>query len=118
MLGPVRELARTLLSFAETRARLAAAELDEQVVRFVEIALWGALAVFFFGVAIVFAAVLIVLLAWDSHRLFAAGLLAALFALATGVAALLARARLRERPKFLQATLEELRKDRDRMGAP
>jgi len=39
MLASVRELARSLLSIVETRARLAANELEEQTVRLVEIAL-------------------------------------------------------------------------------
>ncbi len=116
MLGPVRELARTLLSFALTRTRLAATELEEQALRLIEILIWLAAALFFLGIAVVFAAVLVVLLFWDSNRLLAAGLLAALFvAIGTG-AALIARLRLRERPKLLAATLAELERDRDTLG--
>jgi uncharacterized membrane protein YqjE len=116
MLGPVRELARTLLSFALTRTRLAATELEEQALRLTEILIWLATALFFFGIAVVFAAVLVVLLFWDSNRLLAAGLLAALFIAIGGGAALVARARLRERPKLLAATLAELERDRDTLG--
>jgi uncharacterized membrane protein YqjE len=116
MSGPVRELARTLLSFALTRTRLAATELEEQAVRLVEILIWLTAALFFLGVALVFAAVLVVLVFWDSNRLLAAGLLAALFvSIGTG-AALIARVRLRERPKLLAATLAEFERDRDALG--
>ncbi|HEY8068576.1 MAG TPA: phage holin family protein [Burkholderiales bacterium] len=118
MLGPVRELARTLLSFALTRTRLAATELEEQALRLVEILVWLAVALFFLGVALVFAAVLVVLLFWDSNRLLAAGLLAALFVSIGAGAALIARLRLRERPKLLAATLAELERDRDTLGQP
>lgn len=118
MLGPVRELARTLLSFALTRTRLAATEIEEQALRLIEILVWIALALFFLGVAVVFAAVLVVLLFWDSNRLLAAGLLAALFVAIGAGAALVARARLRERPKLLAATLAELERDRDTLGNP
>jgi uncharacterized membrane protein YqjE len=118
MLGSLRELARTLLSFAETRARLAATELEEQAVRLTEILVWILAALFFFGVALVFAAVLIVLLFWDSNRLLAAGLLAALFFGCGAAAAFISRARMRERPRFLAATLAELEQDRDRAGRP
>ncbi len=117
MLGPVRELARTLLSFVLTRSRLAATELEEQAFRLIEIVVWLAAALFFAGLALVFAAVLVVLLFWDSNRLLAAGLLAALFVGAGTLAALVARARLRERPKFLAATLAELEKDRATLEA-
>jgi len=118
MPGPVREFARTLLSFALTRTRLAATEIEEQALRLVEILVWLALALFFLGIAVVFAAVLVVLVFWDANRLLAAGLLAALFvSLGTG-AALVARRHLRERPKLLAATLAELERDRDTLGQP
>lgn len=118
MLGSLRELARTLLSFAETRARLAATELEEQAVRFIEILVWILAALFFFGVALVFAAILIVLLFWDSNRLLAAGLLAVLFLGIGAAAAFIARVHMRERPMFLAATLAELEQDRNRVGPP
>jgi uncharacterized membrane protein YqjE len=118
MPGPVREFARTLLSFALTRTRLAATELEEQALRLIEILIWLTAALFFLGIAIMFAAVLVVLVFWDSNRLLATGLLAALFvSIGTG-AALIARLRLRERPKLLSATLAELERDRDTLGQP
>jgi uncharacterized membrane protein YqjE len=118
MLGPVREFARTLLSFVLTRTRLAATELEEQVLRLIEILVWIAAALFFLGIAIVFAALLVVLLFWDSNRLLAAGLLTALFVSFGTGAALIARRLLRERPKFFAATLAELERDRDTLGQP
>jgi uncharacterized membrane protein YqjE len=118
MPGPVRELARTLLSFAVTRARLAAAELEEQALRLTEILIWLLVALFFLGVATVFGAVLVVLLFWDSNRVLAAGLLAALFVSIGIGAALIARVRMTERPKLLAATLTELERDRDTLGRP
>ncbi|SRR5258706_6318302 len=118
MLGPVRDFARTLLSFVLTRTRLAATELEEQALRLIEILVWLAAALFFLGIAIVFVALLLVLLFWDSNRLLAAGLLAALFvSIGTG-AALVARRLLRERPKLLAATLAELERDRETLGQP
>ncbi|MGQ0512162.1 MAG: phage holin family protein [Betaproteobacteria bacterium] len=116
MLGPVRELARTLLSFAATRTRLAATEVEEQALRLLEIVAWLAAALFFLGAGLVFAAILVVLLFWDSNRLLAAGLMAAGFTGAGVAAALFARARLHQRPKFLAATLAEIERDRDTLG--
>lgn len=118
MLGRVRELARTALSIAETRAELAATELEEQALRWAEIALWAALAAFFLGAALVFIAILVILLFWDSNRLLAAGIVGALFLCAGGAGLLLARARLRERPRLFSATVAELRKDRERIERP
>ena len=111
-------IARTLLSFALTRSRLAATELEEQALRLVEILAWLAAALFFLGVALLFGAVLVVLAFWDSNRVLAAGLLAALFVAAGTGAALVARLRLRERPKLFAATLAELERDRDTLGQP
>lgn len=118
MLGPVREIARTLLSYAVTRTRLAAAEVEEQGLRLIEILVWLVAALFFLGIAIVFLAVLAVLLFWDSNRLLAAGLLAVLFVSAGTVAALIARRLLSERPPLLAATLAELERDRNTLGQP
>jgi len=118
MLGPVRDFARTLLSFVLTRTRLAATELEEQALRLIEIMVWLAVALFFIGIAIVFTALLVVLLFWDSNRLLAAGLLTTLFVSIGAGAALISRRLLRERPKFLGATLAELERDRDTLGHP
>ncbi len=109
MLGPVRELARL---------RLAATEAEEQALRLLEIGIWVAAAFLFLGAALVFDAILVVLLFWDANRLLAAGLVAAGFIGAGTAAALFARARLRERPKFLAATLAEFERDRDTLGRP
>lgn len=117
MLGSLRELARTLLAFAETRARLAAADIEEQAVRFIEIALLAALALFFFIVGIVFVSIIALLALWDADRLLGASILGGLYFVAGAVAATLMRKRLRDRPPFLAATLEELRKDRERLEA-
>jgi uncharacterized membrane protein YqjE len=118
MLGPVRDFARTLLSFVLTRTRLAATELEEQALRLIEILAWLAVALFFIGIAIVFAAVLVVLLFWDSNRVLAAALLTTLFVSVGAGAALISRRLLRERPKLLAATLAELERDRETLGHP
>jgi uncharacterized membrane protein YqjE len=116
MPGLVREFARSLLSFAETRARIAANELEEQFARVFEIGVWAVASAVLLVLAVVMASVCIVLALWDTHRVLAAGLLTALY-LVTGIAAaLIARARMKERPKFLAATLEELAKDREQMA--
>jgi len=118
MSGPVREFARTLLSFALTRTRLAATEMEEQALRLVEILLWLAVALFFCGIAILFVAIFVVLAFWDSNRVLASGLLAGLFVAAATGSAMLARRCMRERPKFLAATIAELERDRNSLGHP
>lgn len=116
--SPVRGLARALISFVETRARLAAGEFEEQALRLSEVALWALAALFAAGVALVMLSLFAVLLFWDSHRVLAAGLVGALWLAGAAACALVARARMRERPRFLSATLAELARDRSRFGGP
>jgi uncharacterized membrane protein YqjE len=118
MLGSLRELARTLLSLAATRTRLAATEIEEQAVRGLEILIWVVAALFLAGVALVFCAVLVVLLFWDDNRVLAAGLIAGGLVAACAGAAWLAYARMRERPPLLAQTLAELKRDHDALSRP
>lgn len=114
----VRSTVRTLLSFAETRARLAANEFEEQLLRLLEVAAWAVAAVFFFAIAVLLVCLFIVLVFWDSNRILAAGLIAGLFVAGGGASVLMVRSCLAARPKFLAATLAEFEKDRQRMGKP
>lgn len=114
----VRSAVRTLLAFAETRARLAANEVEEQALRLLEILVWGAAAVLFFCIALVFVSLFIVLVFWDSNRLLAAGLVAGFFVTGATVSMLMVRAGLAARPRFLAATLAELQKDRAQVSPP
>ncbi len=114
----VRSAVRTLLSFAETRARLAANEFEEQLLRLLEVAAWAVAAVFFFAIAVLLVSLFIILVFWDANRVLAAGLLAGLFVAGGGVSVMMVRACLAARPKFLAATLAEFEKDRQKMGRP
>jgi uncharacterized membrane protein YqjE len=117
-LGPVRRFASTLISYAETRTRLAANELEEQVTRWYEIAVWTLITLFFLGVAAVLGAVFVVIAFWDEHRLLAAGLLAAGF-LVCGIAGILfVRRLMAQRPCLFTSTLGELARDRERAEKP
>lgn len=111
----VRSVVRSLLSFAETRARIAASEFEEQLLRLLEVAVWTIAALLLFFIALLLIAFFIVLVFWDSNRLLATGLLAALFASAGGFGVLMVRNCLSARPMFLAATLAEFEKDRERM---
>ena len=118
MSSPVRGFARTLISFIETRVGLAASEFEEQALRLAEVALWALAGLVTASIALLMLSIFAVLLFWDSHRMLAAALVGALWLAAAAVCGLLAWARMRERPKFLSATLAELAKDRSRFGNP
>ena len=114
----VRTVARSLLSFVETRTRIAASEFEEQLLRLVEVAVWAVAAMFLLGIGATLLSLFIVLVFWDSNRVLAAGLLAVLFLAGGGFSALMARTCLAARPKFLATTLAELGKDRERLQKP
>ena len=116
--SPVRGLVRSLISFVETRAQIAATEFEEQALRLSEVALWALAALFAAGIALLMLSLFVVLLFWDTHRVLAAGLVGALWLGGAALSALVARSHLRARPKFLAATLAELAKDRARFAKP
>ena len=115
LLDSLRNLVRTFLAIVETRIEIFASEIDEERTRLARIALLAAVAAFCLGLAMILLVFFLVVLFWESDRLLAIGVLAGVFA-AGGIAACLGlRAAISKRPKFLSATLAELRKDGTRL---
>jgi len=111
LLESLRGVAKTFVALVQTRIEIFASEVDEERTRVGRILVLAVVALFCLGLALVLGVLLIVVLFWDNNRLLALGLLTGVFALG-GVGALLAlRSAVRNRPKFLSATLAELRKD-------
>ena len=118
LLDSLRNLARTFLAIVHTRIEIFASELDEERTRLAQITLLAAVAAFCLGLAVILLVFFLVVLFWESDRLLAIGVLAGVFA-AGGIAACLGlRAAISKRPKFLSATLAELRKDGTRLEGP
>jgi uncharacterized membrane protein YqjE len=117
LLSSLRCLTSTLIEVLYTRVELFAVELDEERRRITQ-ALWlAAMGAFCLSLGILLAVLFLVVLFWDTHRLLVLGILAFGF-LAAGIAALLTfRARLADRTRLFSQTLEELRRDRDRMDS-
>jgi uncharacterized membrane protein YqjE len=111
LLESLRNLAKTFIALVQTHVEIFASEIDEERTRLARIVVLALTALFCIGLAVVLCVLLVVVLFWEDNRLLAIGVLAGLFALG-GLAALLAlRTAVRQRPKFLSATLAELRKD-------
>jgi uncharacterized membrane protein YqjE len=111
LIESLRRLAKTFVALVQTRIELFASEIDEERTRLARILVLAVVALFCLGLAIVLGVLLVAVVFWENNRLLALGILAGLFALG-GFAALLAlRAVVQDRPKFLSATLAELRKD-------
>ncbi len=58
----------------------------------------------------------ILIVFWDTHRLLAAGLITAFFAILATIAGLVVRHRLQGRTRLLAATIAELRRDAATLG--
>jgi uncharacterized membrane protein YqjE len=104
-------LAATLLAMVHTRLELASVEMEEQSQRYLGYLLLSLLALFLFGIAIVMAALFVVILFWDSHRIAAVLGVAAAFGLAAAAVGLKVRSGFASEAPLLSATLGELRKD-------
>lgn len=116
--GSVRGLAATLVAAARTRIELATIEIEEEIARLSTLLAYAVAA----GVLLFFAVVLVVLFVlaafWDSHRLLALGLLAALFIVAGVAASLAFRKRSREKPRLFGASHDEWAKDYEELIRP
>ena len=106
----------TLVALAHTRLDLASTEIEEQAERLVSLLMWGVAAVFVGSVALLLCALALVAAYWETHRLLVTiGL--ALVGLAAAIATILGFvSRIRARPRFFEATLAELAKDRERLS--
>jgi len=116
MFDSLKQLLGTLAGIAQTRIELLGTEVEEQVARLSSMLLWTIVSLFLAFTAAVLVAVAVLVVFWDTNRILAAVLLAAGFALLALISWLRVRAVARGRPHLFQATLEELAKDRDRLG--
>jgi uncharacterized membrane protein YqjE len=108
----------TLLELGSTRLELISVELQEQIEYAAGVLLWGIAAIFFASLTVLLLAFTIVIVFWDEHRLLAAGVVTAGFALIALTAVVVVRRRLRTRPRFLAATAGELKRDAAALAAP
>lgn len=120
--GPIRRLfgsaanaLATILELGRTRLELATVEVQLEIRRVAEIAVWLMLAVQAAILALFLLGFWIVVLFWDSHRLLAVGLMAGFFALLALFASLMLAFRIRTKPPLLQGTLSELERDTERL---
>lgn len=118
LLQSIKHLGRTALGAAQTRLEILATEIEEERVRLEQMLLVALAAAFCLAMAIVLTAGVVVLYFWDSHRLLAAGVLAALFFAAGAALALMLRQQAKSRPKAFAVTRGELAKDRDALQEP
>ena len=79
LLGNARAVLVALLEIGQTRLQLASTELEEERLRIAELLLFATAALFFLGIGIVLATLLVVLLFWDGPRVLVLAAAATLF---------------------------------------
>ena len=117
LMGSVKRLAATLTSIVSTRLELLANELQEERLRLTQMLLFALFALFCFGMALLLFTVFIVVLFWDDHRLAVLGALSLVFFASGTLAAVLLRGKAQEKSRLFSASLAELEKDREMLGA-
>lgn len=101
----------TLILVAKSRLELVSVELEEQIAYAANLLVWTLVAVFSAALGLLFLAITILIAFPERYRLLAAGgVTVALIGLAVG-AILVVRSRLRARPRFLVASINELAHD-------
>lgn len=116
LLASLRALVATGVALLQTRLELLSVELQDEQLRLRAMLLYGVAAVLLGAFGLVFVAVFVTVLLWDSHRLLALGIFSALF-LAAGIACAAVTARhARSGSKLFSASLAELRRDREALG--
>jgi uncharacterized membrane protein YqjE len=107
----VGRLAGTLVGILHTRLGLIAVEVEEEMAHFSSYLLWSLVALFCGGVALLLGVLLIVALFWDTHRIAVLVSLIAVFAASALVLAWRLSNSLKNKPRLLAYSLNELSND-------
>jgi uncharacterized membrane protein YqjE len=118
LFASLRKLGSTLFATLHSRVELLALELERERSRVTRLVLLALVALFFIALGAITATIFIIVLFWDSQRLVVIGFLTVLyFAIGAGFLAFVRReAQLSKRP--FSSSLDELRRDRDRLTRP
>ncbi len=111
ILETVGRIGGTMLAMVETRLELAALEVEEESQRLLGYFALALLSLILFGIAMVLVSLAIILVFWETYRLPAALVLAALFAGAGTIVGMKLKTAFKTRPRMLAATVAELNKD-------
>lgn len=113
-----KALVATLAALVHTRLELLSTELQEEIGRVALLMLWGAVALFFAFLSIIFLALVILIFFWDDHRMLAASLLAVVFVVLAIAAGTAAWKQIAAKGRPFDASLNELAKDREQLSSP
>lgn len=112
LFASLRGLIATAVGLLHTRFELLATELEEEKLRLISVMVYGAAAFFLLSFGLVFLAIFLTVLFWDSNRLLVIGGFTAAFLFFGIGALLLARQQIRHGSRLFAASLSELAQDR------
>ena len=113
LMDSAKRMLATVIALVSTRLELFTTEIEEEIHRAASILMWAVVALFFGSLTVLMVAFTVIIIFWDDHRILAASLVTASFLLATLIFALLARSRLKSKARFMGASIEELKRDRE-----
>lgn len=116
-MASVRRMLSTATSIVSTRLELLANELHEERLRLTQMLFFALSALFCFGMAALLLTLLIVVLFWDEHRLVVLGVMSAVFIASGALMVALLRSKAESGSRLFSASLAELAKDREQLGA-
>ena len=112
LLASIRHFGATIVALLHTRIELLTTEVEEELQRGIYILVWIMLALLFGGLSVLMLAATLIIIFWDDHRILVAALITAAFMTTAVVMVYLANARVKEKPRFMAASIEELKRDR------
>jgi uncharacterized membrane protein YqjE len=116
--GAFGRFSASVLALGRIRLELLAIEVQEEKERIASMLVWAVVAAFLGCFALVFLALFITLLLWDSHRLLALGGFTALFLVLAAVGVLRLRELFGTGSSLFQSTIAELREDSRALKQP
>lgn len=116
LLASLRRLLATSLEILQTRVEIVATEFEEERERIRELVIFSFLTLFFTSIGLLLLTLFIVILFWETHRLYVLGGFALLYLTLGIVAGAVLRQRLRTRPRLFATTVAELSRDRERLA--
>jgi uncharacterized membrane protein YqjE len=111
----LRALLADVTELVQVRLELLTVEARQELARRTWMAVMAMLAVVFAGFGLIFLALFLTVLLWDSQRLLALGVFTVVFLGGALVLALLAWQRARQGAQMFAATCEEFRRDHERL---
>ncbi len=122
--GPIGSLFRsfaklvaTFVGVAHTRLELLTTELQQEMHRVAEIMVWTVIALLAALIGLFLAALVVVFVFWDTHRVLASVVVTSVFFGIALVALIVLRVKVKSRPPLLEGTLAELATDASSLKA-